>query len=418
MRLRLFVTLVALTILPALPAEAQSTADWLDRSFGGDGTVTTAIGSGHENVRAVAIQADGKIVVAGYSHNGTDYDFAVVRYTAAGALDASFGSNGTVTTAIGSSDAHIHGMALQPDGKIVVVGHSHAESGDDMAVARYNPDGTLDASFGSNGTVTTAIGSGYAYGFAAAVQAADGKIVVAGTGSGGTNYDMAVARYNPDGTLDASFGSNGTVTTAIGASNDQGQAMALQPDGKIVVAGYSFIGTSEDFAVVRYNPDGSLDASFGSNGTVTTAIGSGEDRGYAVAIQADGKIVVTGRSHNGTDYDFAAARYNPDGSLDASFGNGGTVTDRHRLRRLRLCGGVAAGREDRGGRVQLRRDPPRCGDGAVQPGRFAGRLIRQRRQAHHRHRLRRPSLRGGVPVRTGRSWWPGTASSAATSMSR
>ena len=244
MRLRLCATLVALTMLPAFPAKAQSTAHWLDRSFGTNGTVTTAIGPGHENVRAVAIQADGKIVVAGYSHNGTTYDFAVVRYNPNGTLDASFGTGGKVTTAIGPGDAHIHGMALQPDGKIVVAGHSHAKSDNNFTVVRYNPNGSLDVSFGSNGTGITDFesesGSGYAYAFAAAVQP-DGKIVVAGTGpsgTGGSDNDVVVVRYNPNGSLDASFGTGGTVTTAIGAGNDQCQAMALQPDGKIVVAGY------------------------------------------------------------------------------------------------------------------------------------------------------------------------------------
>ena len=308
----------------------------LDSSFGGTGKVTTPIGSFDDEGRSVALQSDGKIVVAGYSYNGSDAEFAVVRYNADGSLDLSFGGTGKVTTPIGLSYADGYSVALQSDGKIVVAGDSDNGSDADFAVVRYNPDGSLDLSFGGTGKVTTPIGASHDWGRVVAIQS-DGRIVVAGYSDGGSlsNEDFAVVRYLPDGSLDLSFGATGKVTTPItGSSSDYAYGVALQSDGRIVVAGYSldYDGSSgEDFALVRYHPDGSLDPSFGAGtGKVTTPIGEQDDQGYGVAIQPDGKIVVAGRSYvPGFDLfytDFAVARYNPDGSLDTSFGTGGKVT--------------------------------------------------------------------------------------------
>ncbi|MCP4349586.1 MAG: hypothetical protein GY795_29245, partial [Desulfobacterales bacterium] len=154
----------------------------------------------------------------------------------------------------------------------------------------------------------------------------DEKIVVTGISYNGTDNDFAVVRYNTDGSLDTSFGGDGTVTTPVGSGEDMGGFAAVQSDGKIVLAGYSFNGSDDDFAVVRYNTDGSLDTGFGTGGKLTTPVGSGDDRSYGVCIQSDEKIVITGESYNGSNYDFAVARYNSDGTLDTAFGNGGIVT--------------------------------------------------------------------------------------------
>jgi uncharacterized delta-60 repeat protein len=223
----------------------------LDTGFGSGGKVTTSIGSSSDYGRSVVVQNDGKIVVAGYFSNGGNYDFALVRYTAVGALDGSFGSGGTVTTAIGSSHDYGHGVAVQSDGKIIVAGSSSNGSNYDFALVRYTTVGALDASFGSNGKVTTAIGSSDDGGGSVAVQS-DGKIIVAGSSSNGSNYDFALVRYTAAGALDTSFGSGGKVTTPIGTRTDYGTSMALQRDGKIVVAGYSTNGSSNDFALARY----------------------------------------------------------------------------------------------------------------------------------------------------------------------
>jgi len=156
-------------------------------------------------------------------------------------------------------------------------------------------DGDLDTSFDSDGKVTTNFGGSDAA-YAVAVQP-DGKIVVGGYPHNGSNYDFGVARYNSNGSLDTTFHSDGIVTTPIGSGNDLGYGIAIQSDGKIVVAGLSHNGSNYDFAVVRYNTDGTLDTTFHSDGIVTTPIGSGDDGGCGIAIQSDGKIVVAGYSY-------------------------------------------------------------------------------------------------------------------------
>ena len=306
----------------------------LDTTFGSGGKVTTAIGlSSDDYGYSVAVQPDGKIVVGGYTSNGSDYDMAVIRYNSAGSLDTTFGSGGKVTTAIGSSDDYGYRVVLQSNGKIVVAGSTCTSSygNDSIAVVRYNSAGSLDTTFGSGGMVTTAVGLSSDYGYGVALQS-DGRVVVAGytkSRPSAADADFAVVRYNSDGSLDSTFGSGGKVTTSIATGDDNAYGVAIQSDGKIVVAGCSG-GYNGAFAVVRYNGDGSLDSSFGSGGVVTTAMGlpySGAGYCYAVAIQADGKIVVAGKATMmGYDYDFAVVRYNSDGSLDTTFGSGGKLT--------------------------------------------------------------------------------------------
>ncbi len=292
----------------------------LDTSFGAGGMVTTGIGTRHDQGQSIAIQTDGKIVVVGYGY-GSNNDFAVVRYNADGSLDTSFDGDGKVTTAIGTALDTGQSVALQSDGKIVVAGTSYNGSNNDIALVRYNTDGSLDTSFDGDGKVITNVAGQTDKGSGVVIQS-DGKIVVAGTG----NDDIAVVRYNADGSLDTSFDGDGKVTTAIGSGTDVGTSVALQSDGKIVVAGYSDSGSNFDLAVVRYNTDGSLDTSFDADGKVTTAIGPGNDLGRGVVLQSDGKILVAGSADNATNTDFALVRYNADGSLDTSFGGSGEVT--------------------------------------------------------------------------------------------
>jgi len=296
----------------------------LDTTFDGDGKVTTAIGSGEDQAYGVAIQSDGKIVVAGRSWNGVNDDFAIVRYNTDGTPDASFDTDGKVTTAIGSGEDRANGVAIQSDGKIVVAGYRIINDNYDFAVVRYNTDGTPDASFDTDGKVTTAIGSGNDFAYGVAIQS-DGKIVVAGRSLNGATYDFAVVRYNTDGSLDTTFDTDGKVTTDIGSSHDFAYGVAIQSDGKIVVAGYSIISGNYDVAVVRYNTDGSPDTGFDTDGKVTTDISS-SDYANGVAIQSDGKIVVAGHSSNGVNFDFAVVRYNTNGSLDTTFDTDGKVT--------------------------------------------------------------------------------------------
>ena len=308
----------------------------LDTNFDSDGKVTTDIGSGADVALSVAIQSDGKIVAAGYSQNASNNDdFALVRYNTNGSLDTTFDSDGKVTTAIGSvtttnclgveycsGDDRAHSVAIQSDGKIVAAGFSKS-SKEVFALVRYNTNGTLDTTFDSDGKVTTAIGSSRDFARSVAIQS-DGKIVAAGDET--SNGDIALVRYNTDGTLDTNFDSDGKVTTDIGIG-DNAYSVAIQSDGKIVAAGFTYPGGGPaDFALVRYNTNGTLDTSFDSDGKVTTDIGSG-DTAYSVAIQSDGKIVAAGTRGGGLEgNDIALARYNTDGSLDTNFGTGGKVT--------------------------------------------------------------------------------------------
>jgi uncharacterized delta-60 repeat protein len=301
----------------------------LDPTFGVGGEVTTSFFGSNDEARAVAIQGDGKIVVAGWALNAsTDWDFALARYKTDGSLDSTFGTGGKVTTDFFGFADFANAVAIQGDSKIVVAGdaaHSFTSPTNyDFALARYNADGTLDSTFGSGGKVTTEFSGNDDSAQGLAIQG-DGKIVAAGfavvTAPVG---DFALARYNPDGTLDTAFGTGGKVTTDFRGGSDAAHGVAIQGDGKIVAAGVNAIGNG-DFALARYNADGTLDGTFGTGGRVSTGFLGDRDSATAVAIQGDGKIVAVG-SANGTDYEFALARYNPDGTLDGTFGSGGKVT--------------------------------------------------------------------------------------------
>lgn len=297
---------------------SQQSGD-LDLTFSFDGMQTSAFGSGWDIGSTVAVQSDGKIVVAGSTYIGTNSVFAVLRYNTDGSLDYSFSGDGKQTTAIGNgADAGLS-LALQTDGKIVVAGTSN----DDFAIVRYNIDGSLDNSFSGDGKQTTGVGSSYDQGKAVAIQS-DGKILVAGFSSIGTVNDFSIVRYNIDGSLDNTFSGDGKQTTDFGNGEDYGYALAIQDNGKILVAGYSSTGTNYVFAIVRYNLDGSLDNSFSGDGKQITAIGSNSfDYTTSIAIQDDGKLLVVGYSNDGSNNDFALVRYNTDGSLDNTFSSDG-----------------------------------------------------------------------------------------------
>jgi len=298
----------------------------LDPTFGSGGKVTTGFGSNLSRGQDMVLQPDGKIVVAGVTFTGTEpgSDFALARYNPDGTLDTTFGTGGKVITDFSLLDV-AEAVALQPDGKILAAGLTFVGgSGFEATLARYNPNGSLDSSFGIGGKVSTDLGREDA--ITSIALHPDGKIVAAGEGGFG---DFALVRFNPDGSLDVSFGAAGKVLTDWGGE-DAINSLALQPDGKIVAAGLSiFFGPPVTFVfeLARYNPDGTLDGTFGSGGKVATNFGGTNEAARDVALQPDGKIVATGRSGTtGASQDFALARYNPDGSLDNSFGTGGKVT--------------------------------------------------------------------------------------------
>ena len=308
----------------------------LDNSFDFDGKVTTSIGTTGDHIRSIALQADGKIIVAGHSYNATDRDFAVARYNVDGSLDNSFDSDGIVTTEfvsiLGTGNESASSVNIQSDGKIILVGYTQNGSQNNFAVVRYNTDGSLDNSFDSDGKLTTDFGLGSATAMSSKLQN-DGKLVVAGwstADSTSSDADFAVARYNTDGSLDTSFDGDGKLTTDIGSRFDYGNSVAIQTDGKIIVAGISSVELNTfkdpDFALVRYNVDGSIDFSFDLDGRVTTDFGSSNDIGNSLAIQSDGKIVVVGYISDGISKELTVTRYNTNGSLDNSFGGDGIVT--------------------------------------------------------------------------------------------
>ena len=300
----------------------------LDTTFGGDGEVTTDFTSKEDYALAVAIQSDGKIVAVGESGaGGSNPKFALARYNADGSLDTSFDADGKLTTDFSQGEDLAWTVAVQPDGKIVAGGDALGHN-PTWALARYNTDGSLDTTFGGDGTVTTDFTSYPEDLLALAIQP-DGMILAAGgSGFGDPNENFVLARYGADGSLDMSFGADGKVTTSFTRHPDVAFAMGLQADGKIVVAGQASLAVRPTFALARYNPDGSLDSSFGQDGKVTTDFTPGGDDGaYTMTFQADGKIVAAGQAGGKNfNWKFAVVRYNTDGSLDTSFGGDGKVT--------------------------------------------------------------------------------------------
>lgn len=297
---RVVLAVAAAALLLLMGSAAAAPGD-LDPSFGDEGVVTTDVGP-NDLAKQIVVQPDGKILVAG---SGTTDAWAVIRYFPDGSLDDSFGVGGKVVTPAPPGVASA--LTLAPDGKIVVAGWG--------IVARYLATGALDASFGTGGLASVGLGNVVLNGI---VMLPDGKMLVAGQRYAASVSDFVVARLTPNGALDTSFGEGGSVITDLGGY-DQASALLLLPDGRFIAVGES-VGTTSDFALVRYLPNGSLDPSFGSDGKVITDVG-GWDHGDDAVLTPDGKIVVTGASYP----NITLARYLPDGSLDPTFGMNGVV---------------------------------------------------------------------------------------------
>src|SRR4030095_4425690 len=316
------------------------TCNPLDQSFGVAGKVTGFSSSGYVYSDNIIVQPDNKIIQIGSSSGSNNYRFTLVRDNSNGSIDGSFGQNGKVITGIGEHDYAKYGV-LQDDGKIVVGGYTYNGSyHSDIVLVRYNADGSLDSGFGVGGKVIRSLGPNNNLANAVAVQP-DGKIIVAGSIEGNCFTDcnglvfcspaFGVARFNGNGSIDSSFGQNGIVTTNVGSAN-AGTALSviLQPDGKIVVAGHSLYDYGCDyyggyyfssaFSMVRYHPNGVRDSLFGANGIVSDSLNMTTTRG--IALQAAGKIVVIGPDRGGG---YVTKQYNADGSLDNSFGQQGKV---------------------------------------------------------------------------------------------
>lgn len=325
------VKLILNIILILLTKLSYSQAGALDKNFGILGTVTTKIGA-HSEGNSLAVQSDGKIVVAGYSSSGSETKdsndfFAVARYNIDGSLDNTFSNDGILTTDFSNGEDQATSLAIQTDGKIIAVGHAKNGKYFDYAMVRYNKDGSLDSNFGINGKIISSFGLYDDKATSVTIQA-DGKIIVGGyfnVNKGFANYDYAIARYHMGGTLDSTFNFDGKVTTNH-LIDDEATSLKLQKDGKIILSGYSHSSsTDQSFVLLRYEKDGSLDSNFGSKGIVKYVRKNYIDYATSLAIQLDEKIIVAGYSHHNSYPDgsknVVIKRYNNDGSLDTTFVN-------------------------------------------------------------------------------------------------
>jgi len=357
---------------------AQKPGD-LDSTFGNNGKVITSIGTIQDFPSSIALQKDGKIVVGGQTYSSAYSDFALIRYNKNGMIDTSFGKKGKVTTDINKEYDDILKVSIQADGKILVVGASTLNGNSDFAIGRYNPNGSLDTSFSKDGLFTLDISKAYDAAWSSVFQL-DGKIVVAGEANGSfavirlksngsldTAYGVkgiskidfksfgakgycaglqtdgkvvvsgysfvnnkstgfAATRLKTNGSLDSTFSKDGILITKFDTVYDEARSLVIQPDGKIILAGYTESSSNKDFALARYKKDGTLDSSFHFDGKVTTKLGTDDEEIYSIALQQDNKIVVAGYSKSNLDKDFALARYNVDGSLDSTFSSDGKLT--------------------------------------------------------------------------------------------
>jgi uncharacterized delta-60 repeat protein len=326
---------LAAVVAAAVAAPSAAVPGQPDPGFGVGGTAVTEFPSSYSGARAVTVQADGRVVAAGFAH--TDHsvlqDVALVRYDPGGTPDPTFGDGGRVRTDFGGRFDEALAVAVQPDGRIVVAGSSGDATGTDMAVARYTRDGSLDASFDGDGMALVDFG-GDSVARGVALQR-DGKVVVAGwavqpAGTGCCSADFALARLTPGGALDRSFGGDGRVATDFlpGVENgqDAAHAVLVRPDGRILAAG----GAGADFGIARYRADGALDPAFGGDGRVSTDFVGDRDEARDLAVDSHGGVVAGGQScqppgPSDEDCDFALARYRAGGQLDRRFGNHGRV---------------------------------------------------------------------------------------------
>ena len=286
-------------------------AGHLDSTLGGRGTVVTDLGTDNDGAGAVAVQPDGRIVVAGQR----DGDLALMRYSAGGALDPSFDGDGIIMTDVGFRERAIS-LLRQSGGRLLVVG----QAPDRLVLARYLGDGRLDSTFGRSGTVVTRTPG---IDWRVAVQAVDGTIVVAGARVVARPVQamaLAVARYRSDGRLDRSFAGDGLTVTSARPHWAGAVKLAVDGSGRIVLGTHGHSGARAGFALVRLRRDGSLDRAFGDGGLTVSPVGYGV---HALGLDRQGRIVTVGRTNSLLD--FVAARFLPDGRRDRSFA--GTVTD-------------------------------------------------------------------------------------------
>ena len=290
----------------------------LDPTFGINGKVLTDFAFGG-SARGLAIDGMGRFVVAGVANTGNTWDIWVARYNPNGSLDETFDGDGSRIFSLPSTNEDVGGVTVDSSGRIVLAGSSSTQ----ILIIRCNPDGSLDSAFDGDGLATTSFGPGTAWAGSLIIDEM-GRIVV----SGSTGVGAGVVRFNADGSLDTTFDGDGRAAAGFGSGFENATGLAIDSLGRIVMVGFSDAnGGQLDFAIARFNPDGSLDTTFDSDGRVLTPVGPGSDIPGPVVIDSAGRIIVAGHVVNGTNRDIALVRYLNNGSLDTSFdGDGKLIT--------------------------------------------------------------------------------------------
>ncbi|MGV3695993.1 T9SS type A sorting domain-containing protein [Flavobacterium sp.] len=301
----------------------------LDRTFNGTGKAYFDTANNNDYYcTGTALQTDGKIVAAGFMNTVNGFDFAVVRFNANGTVDPTFGING-ITTGHPGVTSFCDGVTIQPDGKIILIGHtlSSVAASNEFVAMRFLPNGQTDNSFGNNGTVTTTTGVGSTIATSIIIQP-DGKIILAGHTANNTTFrwETILVRYHANGSLDDSFGQNGMVITALPVLDCTITALALQPDGNIVAAGYTGTGPSgNQILVIRYDSAGQLDPSFANNGILIATPGVGSNTEVSSLLLTNSKIILGGSVNVSNGEHSFLTCLNANGTIDTSFGTNGTT---------------------------------------------------------------------------------------------
>ena len=298
----------------------------LDATFGRAGKVVADLGA-NDYAFDVAIQDDGGIVVVGERGTAASDRFVVQRYRPNGTLDPGFANAGTALTWFGRRFQSASAVAIAPGGRIVVAGSTSNGITSRSVVSRYLPDGRLDRDFGGDGRVTTDVSRSGEQLTDVLVQP-DGRIVATGWAEGSLVPVFSAVRYLTNGRLDPSFGGDGVARVDVAPGADRARAIARQDDGKFLLVGGVSAGGRDEWGVIRLGPRGHLDPTFGRHGRLVTDFGPGFDESYSVAVQANGKMLVAGRIRDGTTDDIGVLRLKPGGGHDRSFAAGGrALTD-------------------------------------------------------------------------------------------
>lgn len=323
-RKRLILQIVGIVLFTAVHSALPGwAAEGGGAPFTLSGVSVTDFGINDDKAYDLAVQADGKIVVVGTSNNSSDNDMAVARYLEDGTLDREFNSDGRVTVAVGNSDDAAYSVAIQKDGKIVLAGSAHSGADDDFAVIRLTKDGYLDKEFDGDGQVVISFGIGDDS-VHQVVALDDGRIIAAGVGESADGRSYAVVQFNADGSLDKSFGDKGKCFL-VGDKDKAAYAMVLQNDGKILLGGYQELEGTPQATLYRLQKDGTVDTTFGKSGIALVASSDKGSAIYGLALQKDTKIDAVGYLHNGNYRDMLLTRLSSNGGIDETFGNRGAV---------------------------------------------------------------------------------------------